>query len=204
MTKETRKRTLARALVCGFILAAAASFLPFAAASEQLPQHVLRLHVVANSNSEADQAVKLQVRDAVLREAARWYGDAENLEQANFAVCTHLQSLTKAANEALRENGFPMNAKAQVTDMYFPTRWYDGIALPAGTYRTLRVTIGEGEGKNWWRVVFPALCLPAAGSREDVLSALPESQREIVEHPQDYRVELKLLEWYEQLRDLLA
>ena len=126
MTKETRKRTLARALVCGFILAAAASFLPFAAASEQLPQHVLRLHVVANSNSEADQAVKLQVRDAVLREAARWYGDAENLEQANFAVCTHLQSLTKAANEALRENGFPMNAKAQVTDMYFPTRWYDG------------------------------------------------------------------------------
>ena len=73
MKKETRKRTLARALVCGFILAAAASFLPFAAASEQLPQHVLRLHVVANSNSEADQAVKLQVRDAVLREAARLY-----------------------------------------------------------------------------------------------------------------------------------
>ena len=76
MTKEMRKRTLARALACGFILTAAASFFPFAAASEQLPQHVLRLHVVANSNSEADQAVKLQVRDAVLREAARWYGDA--------------------------------------------------------------------------------------------------------------------------------
>ena len=202
MKKETRKRTLARALVCGFILAAAASFLPFAAASEQLPQHVLRLHVVANSNSEADQAVKLQVRDAVLREAARWYGDAENLEQANFAVCTHLQSLTKAANEALRENGFPMNAKAQVTDMYFPTRWYDGIALPAGTYRTLRVTIGEGKGKNWWCVLYPPLCLPACGGQA-LSEVLTESQIEILESAEEYEFRFAALELYQALKERL-
>lgn len=202
--KDITGRTLMKALACGFFLAAAASFFPFAAASEQLPRSVLRLHVVANSNSPQDQAVKLKVRDALLAESAAWYQGAETLEEANFAICTHLQSLTETANQALVENGFPSTARAQVTDMYFPTRYYEGFALPAGTYRTLRVTIGEGKGQNWWCVVFPALCLPAAENREEVLSNLPESQREIVENPQKYQVEFKLLEWYEQLRDLLA
>jgi len=88
--------------------------------------------------------------------------------------------------------------------MFFPARDYETFSLPAGTYRTLRVTIGEGKGRNWWCVVFPALCLPAASEAEDVLSALPESQRDIVEHPQKYQVEFKLVEWYERLRAMLS
>ncbi len=202
--RDITKRTLAKALACGFLLAAGASFFPFAAASEQLPQNVLRLHVVANSNSPEDQAVKLLVRDAVLEEAARWYGDAQTLNEANAAVCTHLQSITRAANRVLGAEGFPADARAMVTDMYFPTRYYGGIALPAGTYRTLRVTIGEGRGKNWWCVVFPALCMPAAESREDVLAQLPESQRDVVENPGKYQVKFKVVEWYEYLRSVFA
>lgn len=200
---SAKKRTLVKALAAGFLLAAVAGFFPFAAASQQLPQNVIRLHVVANSNRPEDQTVKLKVRDALLAEAAHWYGDAETLTDANFALCTHLQSITRAANDTLEQNGFTPAARAQVTDMFFPTRYYGDCALPAGTYRTLRVTIGEGKGKNWWCVVFPALCLPAAGEREDVLGSLPESQRDIVENPQKYKVELKLMEWYEQLRSLL-
>ena len=202
--QDITKRTLAKALACGFLLAAGASFFPFAAASEQLPQNVLRLHVVANSNSAQDQAVKLEVRDAILEEAAQWCGDAESLEQANSAVCTHLGALREAANQALKENGLPADARAQVTDMYFPTRYYGDVALPAGTYRTLRVTIGKGGGKNWWCVVFPALCLPAAENREDVLAQLPESQRDVVENPEKYQVKFKVAEWYEYLRSLLG
>ena len=76
--------------------------------------------------------------------------------------------------------------------------------MPAGTYRTLRVTIGKGEGKNWWCVVFPALCLPAAENREDVLAQLPESQRDVVENPEKYQVKFKVAEWYEYLRSLLG
>lgn len=201
---NTTKRTLAKALLCGFLLAALGSFFPFAAASQQLPQNIIRLHVVANSNSSADQAVKLQVRDAILAQAADWYTGAQAMEDANFAICTHLQSITQAANRTLQAHGFPPTAKAQVTDMYFPTRDYEAFSLPAGTYRTLRVTIGEGKGRNWWCVVFPALCLPAASEAEDVLSALPESQRDIVEHPQKYQVEFKLVEWYERLRAMLS
>lgn len=201
---NTAKRTLAKALLCGFLLAALGSFFPFAAASQQLPQNIIRLHVVANSNSPADQAVKLQVRDAILAQSAAWYTGAQAMEDANFAICTHLQSITQAANRTLQANGFPPTAKAQVTDMYFSTRDYETFSLPAGTYRTLRVTIGEGKGRNWWCVVFPALCLPAASEAEDVLSALPESQRDIVEHPQKYQVEFKLVEWYERLRAMLS
>lgn len=200
---KTQTRILPKALACGFILTALTCIFPVAAASQQLPQNIIRLHVVANSDSPEDQAVKLKVRDAILRESATWYDGAKDMQSANFAICTHLQSITKAANSTLRANGFAPSAKAQVTDMYFPTRRYGTFALPAGTYRTLRVTIGEGKGENWWCVVFPALCLPAA-TQEDVLSTLPESQREIVEHPQKYQIEFKLVEWYEQLRAMLS
>ena len=84
------KRLLGKAMACGFALAVIASFFPFAAACETLPQDVVRLHVVANSDSEEDQAVKLLVRDAVLEEAARWYGDASSMEEASAVLCTHL------------------------------------------------------------------------------------------------------------------
>lgn len=198
--KDMAKRTLGRALVCGFVLAAAAGWFPFAASCETLPENVVRLHVVANSNSAGDQAVKLKVRDAVLEEASRWCGDAKDREQVNAALCVHLDSIRQAAEEALRENGVSDRVSVQVTDQYFPTREYEEFSLPAGTYRALRVTIGEGRGKNWWCVVFPALCLPAAGDREEALSILPEGQREAVTHPQKYRVKFKAVELYEELR----
>ena len=199
--KTETKRTMGRALVCGFVLTVLAGFFPFAAQCAELPQNILRLHVIANSDSPEDQAVKLRVRDAVLEEASKWYGEAGTMEEANLAVCTHLESITEAARDALRENGFPADAQAQVTDMYFTTRAYEGFSLPAGKYRTLRVTIGEGKGKNWWCVVFPALCLPAAEEEpEDVLGKLPDGEQEIVEHPGRYQVKFKAVELYEELR----
>lgn len=198
--KAEMKRTLMRALACGFVLTLLASFFPFAASCAELPRNVVRLHVVANSDSEEDQAVKLKVRDAVLEEAAKWYGGAGTMEEANAAVCTHLQSIQAAADRALAENGSGDTAVAQVTDMYFDTRNYEDFSLPAGKYRTLRVTIGEGKGKNWWCVVFPALCLPAAEQREDdVLGNLPEQEKEIMEHPQKYQVKFKAVELYQEL-----
>ena len=147
--EHTRKRRLlGRALVCGFVLAALCSFFPFAAACGQLPRDVVRLHVVANSNGAEDQAVKLLVRDAVLEEAARWYQGVGSMEEASSRLCTHLQSIAGAARQVLGEQGVGYSATAQMTEMYFPTRDYGDFRLPAGRYRTLRVTLGEGAGKN--------------------------------------------------------
>lgn len=201
--EHTRKRRLlGRALVCGFVLAALCSFFPFAAACGQLPRDVVRLHVVANSNGAEDQAVKLLVRDAVLEEAARWYQGAGSMEEASSRLCTHLQSIAGAARQVLGEQGVGYSATAQMTEMYFPTRDYGDFRLPAGRYRTLRVTLGEGAGKNWWCVVFPSLCLPAA-TQEEALLTLPEGERQVVEGGQDVQVKLKAVELWESLREWL-
>lgn len=201
--EHTRKRRLlGRALVCGFVLAALCSFFPFAAACGQLPRDVVRLHVVANSNGAEDQAVKLLVRDAVLEEAARWYQGAGSMEEASSQLCTHLQSIAGAARQVLGEQGVGYSATAQMTEMYFPTRDYGDFRLPAGRYRTLRVTLGEGAGKNWWCVVFPILCLPAA-TQEEALLTLPEGERQVVEGGQEVQVKLKAVELWESLREWL-
>lgn len=201
--EHTRKRRLlGRALVCGFVLAALCSFFPFAAACGQLPRDVVRLHVVANSNGAEDQAVKLLVRDAVLEEAARWYQGAGSMEEASSRLCTHLQSIAGAARQVLGEQGMGYSATAQMTEMYFPTRDYGDFRLPAGRYRTLRVTLGEGAGKNWWCVVFPSLCLPAA-TQEEALLTLPEGERQVVEGGRDVQVKLKAVELWESLREWL-
>lgn len=201
--EHTRKhRLLGRALVCGFVLAALCSFFPFAAACGQLPRDVVRLHVVANSNGAEDQAVKLLVRDAVLEEAARWYQGAGSMEEASSQLCTHLQSIAGAARQVLGEQGVGYSATAQMTEMYFPTRDYGDFRLPAGRYRTLRVTLGEGAGKNWWCVVFPSLCLPAA-TKEEALLTLPEGERQVVEGGQEVQVKLKAVELWESLREWL-
>ncbi len=201
--EHTRKRRLlGKALVCGFVLAALCSFFPFAAACGQLPRDVVRLHVVANSNGAGDQAVKLLVRDAVLEEAARWYQGAGSMEEASSQLCTHLQSIAGAARQVLGEQGVGYSATAQMTEMYFPTRDYGDFRLPAGRYRTLRVTLGEGAGKNWWCVVFPSLCLPAA-TQEEALLTLPEGERQVVEGGQDVQVKLKAVELWESLREWL-
>ena len=201
--EHTRKRRLlGKALVCGFVLAALCSFFPFAAACGQLPRDVVRLHVVANSNGAEDQAVKLLVRDAVLEEAARWYQGAGSMEEASSQLCTHLQSIAGAARQVLGEQGGGYSATAQMTEMYFPTRDYGDFRLPAGRYRTLRVTLGEGAGKNWWCVVFPSLCLPAA-TQEEALLTLPEGERQVVEGGQGVQVKLKAVELWESLREWL-
>lgn len=201
--EHTRKRRLlGKALVCGFVLAALCSFFPFAAACGQLPRDVVRLHVVANSNGAEDQAVKLLVRDSVLEEAARWYQGAGSMEEASSQLCTHLQSIAGAARQVLGEQGVGYSATAQMTEMYFPTRDYGDFRLPAGRYRTLRVTLGEGAGKNWWCVVFPSLCLPAA-TQEEALLTLPEGERQVVEGGQGVQVKLKAVELWESLREWL-
>ena len=102
----------------------------------------------------------------------------------------------------LGEQGVGYSATAQMTEMYFPTRDYGDFRLPAGRYRTLRVTLGEGAGKNWWCVVFPSLCLPAA-TQEEALLTLPEGERQVVEGGQDVQVKLKAVELWESLREWL-
>jgi stage II sporulation protein R len=136
---------------------------------QQLDNNLIRLHVVANSNSEADQAVKLQVRDAIMSSLQPDMQKISGITEAKEYLCGKLQQLEETANSALAACGSSLQAVVTLKKEAFPTREYETFSLPAGVYESLRVTIGEGEGKNWWCGVFPSLCLPAAG--EDMTDA---------------------------------
>ena len=123
-----------------------------------LRENLLRLHVVGASNSQEDQAVKLQVRDAVLGSLEEGLRDMTDPQEAWDYVSRMLPQVEAAANRALAAAGFSETVQVSLTEEAFPTREYDTFSLPAGVYKALRVVIGEGEGKNWWCVVFPQLC----------------------------------------------
>ena len=171
---------------------------------QTLSEKLVRLHVVANSDSDDDQAVKLRVRDAVLDMTQTILQDTDD---PIAALGTHLAEIEQAAGEALRETGCALPVTVTLQNELFPRRDYDTFSLPAGVYRTLRVTIGAGEGHNWWCVVFPALCLPAnaedfeaaceaAGFTEGEISVLTEETSEI-------EVEFKTLELLGKLKKIL-
>ena len=118
-----------------------------AASQRQLSLKLIRLHILANSDSEEDQAVKLKVRDAVLKAGIDIPPDQ-----------VALKKLEEAAESCLADNGYDMEASASYEDIFIDTRDYDGFSLPAGYYKAVRIVIGEGKGRNWWCVVYPSLC----------------------------------------------
>ena len=134
---------------------------------QELADSVIRFHVIANSDTEEDQALKLAVRDRVLEEAEGLYPEGATLEQAQAALEGHLNTLSAAGRAVVEEQGYDYPVTAVLEDCWFPTKEYEGFALPAGNYTALRVTIGEGKGQNWWCVAFPPLCLGAASETVD-------------------------------------
>lgn len=169
MRKQLSKRNTAElAVLMGLIFTAVMSFARFDAACEDLRQNVLRLHIIANSNSEADQAVKLLVRDRILEETADIFSGAEGLNQAEKRAAENLWNIAECAEETLKANGFGYGAAAEIGNSYFETREYESFTLPAGNYRSLIIRLGKAEGKNWWCVVFPAVCIPAAAPEAEL------------------------------------
>ena len=129
---------------------------------EELAGQVIRLHVIANSDSREDQALKLEVRDRILERAQELYPEHATLAEARAALEESLSELSRIGEQTVKEAGYDYPVTAQLTQCWFPTKEYEDFALPAGDYTALRIVIGEGEGQNWWCVAFPPLCLGAA------------------------------------------
>ena len=128
-------------------------------AQDELSNSLIRLHVIANSDTPEDQEHKLAVRDAILTFVSGWGEKAENIEEMKTIISSNLCLLEAAGEEVLRERGCHDQVNAFVTDCYFPTKDYSGFSLPAGSYTALRIEIGNAEGANWWCVAFPPLCI---------------------------------------------
>ena len=189
-------------VVVGLLCAIFASMAHFEAACDDLRQNVLRLHIIANSDSEEDQAVKLLVRDKILEESSELFAGETELKAAEKKAEDNLNEFCKTAKLVLEENGFSYNVSAEIGDSYFETREYEDFTLPAGNYRSLIINLGAAKGKNWWCVIFPAVCVPAA-SDASLSDSAHNTSVQIAEHPQKYVMRFKTVEIYEDLKKLL-
>ena len=138
---------------------------------ELLSGDLIRLHVVAASDSEEDQALKLQVRDAIVEELSSVMEKLPSVDEAKAYIMENVDRLQEIANKVLADAGCSDKAAVSLTQESFDTREYDTFSLPAGVYESLRINIGDGEGQNWWCVVFPTLCLGTTNEEFAVTAA---------------------------------
>ena len=171
-----------------------------------LADKIVRLHVIANSDSPADQALKLEVRDTILGAATDLLVETTERKEAEILLSGNLSELERLAEHEVCIRGFDYDVTAELVCTEFPTREYDGFTLPAGKYLALRILIGEGAGQNWWCVVFPPLCtsaaveVPAAALNAGFL----QEEVSLICEESGYILKFKTVEFWEKLRQKFA
>ena len=197
-------------LICTFVILAialVAGFLPVHG-EEEIYDTVVRLHVVANSDSDEDQALKLKVRDSIIEVVTPAVKECRTQDEAIEAIEAIMPEIEERARETVRKEGSNYEVKVLLGEEYYPTKKYETCAFPEGEYVSLRVLLGEGEGQNWWCCLFPPLCLSAATgstdeSNEDAFISVgltPDQYKIITEsNSPKYKVRFKFLEVFGKL-----
>ena len=160
---------------------------------------VVRLHVVANSDSEEDQALKLDVRDAVVAVVTPAVKDCKTQAEAISKIEKIIPEIEESARAVVAQKGLSYKVSVVLGEEYYPTKNYESCAFPEGEYASLRVLIGEGEGQNWWCVMYPPLCVGAATDRRQATSLWSDSQQDLVKNGDRYVVKFKIVEWVQSL-----
>lgn len=174
------------------------------AQQQKLSSQLVRLHIIAESDSNEDQALKLKVRDRVLELLTPALEEAEGVADAQTIIEQRLDELREVAKKAMSEGGHIPKAEASLSVESYPTRMYDGFALPAGDYLSLRIILGEGKGHNWWCVVFPPLCMTAVEDSETFTGLSEDASELIVAEEGEYRLRFRVIELFELLRHTLT
>ena len=189
-------KLLFRAFVCSFVICVLLSVSGFFGVCDEIRGDVFRLHIIANSDSEEDQNLKLMVRDEMLRYSGELFKNCSGREESIITARDHLPETEDHLNRFVKEQGYDYSVRAYVTDMDFDTRDYDGFTLPAGHYDAFRIVIGSGEGHNWWCVLYPALCVTAA-EPDRVNDAMSSGEAEIMTGGERYRFGFRIVELWE-------
>lgn len=189
MTGFFKRNILDKAMMIGAVLSLIITgFTAFAEDCEKKPQEVLRLHILANSDSKEDQTLKYDLRDYMLTEFSEVFGSCESFDKSVYVANERRAEIEEKANEFVHSKGYDYNVKCEVARTYFTTRKYENVTLPAGEYTAVRLLIGNAEGRNWWCVMFPPLCLPAAGE------FFTEEESKRVEESRDYEIKFAVFE----------
>ena len=190
-----------------FILVSALSYVN--AVSEDIANSVFRLHVIANSDLQEDQELKLKVRDSLLSYMNTLAKDCSSKEEVVALAREHQEEFKTIAEQVIHDNGFSYPVTVQIGSSDFPTKTYGDISLPAGTYDALRVQIGEAKGKNWWCVMFPPLCFVDVStgivpddSKKEMQESLNNEEYDLISKTNNNEIhfKFKLIEFFQNLR----
>ncbi len=191
-------KNIIKSIIIATVISVLFSMIPFSAFCKNVSSEVFRLHILANSDSKSDQALKLKVRDKVLEYTKSIYSKAENREEAEKLTAENLQSIANTAQKEVIKNGYNYQVKAEIKHMYFNTRYYDKVTMPSGFYNALRITIGKGGGHNWWCVMYPSLCVGSSADYNS-LKENTTSQEYNILTAGDYNFKFKTVEYFEKI-----
>ena len=191
-------RLFTKSLCVALILTMLFSVLPFEASCQEIRKDVFRLHILANSDTDEDQNLKLKVRDAVLEYTEKLYKNSNTKEEAEILTSKNLQNIANVAKQVIVDNGYNYNVTCQIEDVYFNTRTYENVTMPSGTYRALQIKIGNAKGKNWWCVMYPSLCVGASTDYKALDDKLNDKEYDtLVNEKTQYK--FKIVEIYERI-----
>ncbi len=172
---------------------------------ESLSDKLIRLHVVANSDSDQDQTLKLQVRDGILEDMTKLLNGVADRDEAARLLDERMDMIIAEAERIISTQGYSYDVTAKITIEEFPTREYETFSLPAGKYVSLRVVIGSGGGHNWWCVIFPPLCMTSATDYKETFKQLSDEQIQLITSDEpEYVIKFKSIEWLNKLRAWLG
>lgn len=212
------KKIIITSLAIGFIFTIGFTGYTTKAYSETihsgLEQELIRFHVIANSDLEEDQILKLKVRDAILSEMKPILDNQKNVEQSRQIILDNTDKIKTIAEKIIQENNKSYSVNVRLESAMFPTKKYGDIVLPAGKYEALRVIIGDGEGKNWWCVMFPPLCFVdithgtvSDKTKQEFKSVLTEEEYKLIVSTENesivpIKIKFKLVEWWQENKQI--
>ena len=166
--------------------------------SESISQKVFRLHILANSDSQHDQNLKLLVKDEILKLSTELFTDAKSVNDARHIAEDNIKAFENTAQQVVEANGYSYNICVTTDKEYFSTREYDGFIMPAGEYNTLKIIIGNGEGHNWWCVMYPSVCI--SGCTDDFDEIMNDEEKEMLTSSK-FIPKFKIIEIYECIKN---
>lgn len=197
-------KILFKSLCVGFIVSVLFTLIPFEGECREISDEVFRIHILANSDSEEDQSLKLKVRDAVISKSEELFSNVHNKEDAITTVYNNLDIFEETAQKVISEEGYDYPVSLCVKKLLFDTRYYDEITMPGGYYDALQISIGKAEGKNWWCVMYPSLCIPAASDNDSLDDRLTSKQYSIVSSKGNFSFRFKFVEIFNGILDFFS
>ncbi|MBE6836123.1 MAG: stage II sporulation protein R [Ruminococcaceae bacterium] len=193
-------KIIVSSILIGLIFSSYISLASFISSSENIRANVLRLHIKANSDSDFDQSLKLKVRDEILKVGDGLFSGVKTLDEAVEKSEKTGSVFEETARRVIKENGCDYPVRVEIGKSFFPVKTYEnGVTLPAGDYTAVKILIGEGKGHNWWCVMFPPLCLPAAEGEKELSDVLDEDAFNLTKSNPKYEVRFKIAELFEKI-----